>query len=75
MHIAIKCGYDIMVIVNEREVIVMRFEIKVFGQHFEDIEDFGGWQLVWAGFDVDAANVALMELLLLYGKDNVDWNF
>ena len=53
----------------------MRFEIKVFGQHFEDIEDFGGWQLIWAGFDIDAANVALMELLLLYGKDNVDWNF
>ena len=53
----------------------MRFEIKVFGQHFEDIEDFGGWQLIWAGFDVNAAKVALMRLIPHYGEDNLDWNF
>ena len=53
----------------------MRFEIKVFGQHFEDIEDFGGWQLIWAGFDVNAAKVALMGLIPHYGEDNLDWNF
>ena len=63
------------IIIIEREVTVMRFEIKVFGRHFEDIEDFGGWQLIWAGFDVNAAKVALMGLIPHYGEDNLDWNF
>lgn len=51
------------------------FKILVFGRNFEDIDSFGGWQVVWRGTCLANAEVALKGLIAAYGEDDVDWNW
>lgn len=51
------------------------FEIKVYGQYFENIESVGGWQVAVRCFTRKAAEKALKSLIDSYGENNVDYNW
>lgn len=64
----------IMITESEREVSVMltRYEVWVFGQDLENLENEGGWQLWYATFDEKKARRKAEECIDLFGEDNVD---
>lgn len=51
------------------------FKIMVFGRNFEELESFGGWQIVWRGSSLASAEVAYEGLVKAYGEEDVDKNW
>lgn len=52
--------------------MLTRYEIWIFGQDFENLENEGGWQLLYATFDKKKAHRKAKEYADLFGEDNVD---
>ena len=47
------------------------YEIKVFGQHFEDVESIGGWQTALTTSNKNFAYRFYTETCNVLGKSNV----
>ena len=52
--------------------MLRRYEVWVFGQNLENLENEGGWQLWYATFDEKKARRKAEECIDLFGEDNVD---
>ena len=66
---------DVIIITeSEREVSVMmtRYEVWVFGQDLENLENEGGWQMCFASFNEQEARDFAIACEVAYGDDNVD---
>ena len=74
-------GVDIILVMwyynyrdKERGLPIMkRYEVWVFGQDFDHLENDGGWQLCFTSFNEQEARDFAIICEISYGDDNVDF--
>lgn len=53
--------------------MMKKYEVWVFGQDFDHLEDEGGWQMCFASFNEQEARDFAIACEVAYGDDNVDF--